>query len=261
LVITGVVMWYRRDPKKPLVKLPIIRDIIFYALAVVALAYVFFEGEVSLLSGIILVGLYVAYVVLVYYWKRIFKYEDVESNPVTEESGNKVHRWVPGFLLKLDHSFSKNQFVVFLASIGIISLLSWLLVDSAIGISATLRIPELLVGITIVAIGTSVPDLISSVIVAKQGRHGMAINNAIGSNIFDILIGLGLPFLLYGLIHGSGFKLAKDDLIFSVSILLASAALLLVFFKWNNFRTSRPAGIILVGLYIVYLGHIIATSI
>ena len=56
--------------------------------------------------------------------------------------------------------------------------------------------PFTLMGLTIVAAGTSVPDAISSVVVAKSGEGDMAVSNAIGSNVFDILLGLGLPFLL-----------------------------------------------------------------
>ncbi|MCK5337434.1 MAG: hypothetical protein KAJ50_01435, partial [Bacteroidales bacterium] len=145
-------------------------------------------------------------------------------------------------------------------SVALISLLSWVLVKSAVGISAALGIPELLVGITIVAVGTSVPDLISSTIVARQGRPGMAINNAIGSNTFDILIGLGLPFLLYVLIKGEGFGLLSTDLYVSIGILLSSSVILLFFFILGGWRSSRPVGIVLIILYLIYLGHVICTS-
>lgn len=261
LAITGVVMWYRREAGKKLIREPILRDIIFYILSVVLLGYIFSLGELTLAGAIMLVSLYILYVVAVYYWKRIFKYKDVEHDSVLKEKEKKGHTWAPYFLIWLDKYISRFQFVVFIISIGLISLLSWILVNSAVNISAALGVPEFLVGITIVAIGTSVPDLISSAIVAKQGKHGMAINNAIGSNIFDILIGLGLPFLLYMLIHGSGFELASDNLLFSVSALLGSAVLLLVFFRWRNWQISKPFGIFLVLLYVMYLGHVIVTSI
>lgn len=259
LVITGMVMWYRRSTK--LIWQPIFRDIIFYIVAVLLLAYIFVKGELSLLGGALLVGIYVLYVVVVYFWKRIIPYEDVEDENNDEVNVDKNPHKLSGIMRGFDKFIAPYQFVVFIVSIGLISLLSWILVNSAIGISSTLGIPELLVGITVVAIGTSVPDLISSVIVAKRGRHGMAINNAIGSNTFDILIGLGLPFLLYMLIKGEGFKLDSDNLVFSVSILLGSAVLLLFYFLISKWKLYRWFGIILVGLYIVYLGHVIVTSI
>ena len=256
LVITGMVMWYRRSGK--LMWQPILRDILFYILAVAMLAYIFYQGELSLLGSILLVGLYLIFIAVVYYWKKVFPYKDYEDIEVSE----KQHfSWIERRLQPLDLLLARYQFLVFIISVGLISFLSWVLVHSAIGISDALGIPELLIGITVVAIGTSVPDLISSVIVAKQGRHGMAINNAIGSNTFDILIGLGLPFLLYMLIKGEGFELASENLTFSVSILLGSAILLLFYFLISRWKIYRWVGILLIALYIVYLGYVIVTSI
>jgi len=259
LVIIGVVMYIRRNAK--LVWQPIFRDIIFYILAILLLAYIFYTGEVNLLSGILLVAVYMLYLIVVYYWKRISSYEDIEDEPEKKIRPDKDE----SALLKRGYRnfnlfASRYQFVVFIVSVALISLLSWVLVKSAVGISAALGVPELLVGITIVAVGTSVPDLISSMIVARQGRPGMAINNAIGSNTFDILIGLGLPFLLYVLINGEGFGLLSTGLYVSIGILLSSSVVLLFFFLLGGWRSSRPVGIILIILYLVYLGHVICTS-
>jgi len=225
------------------------------------LAYTFYTGEVSLLSGILLVGTYFLYLIVVYYWKRISFYKDKEGEP---EKNARPEKTKNGLLNAGFRAFniyvSRYQLIVFVVSVAVISLFSWVLVRSAVDISAALGVPELLVGITIVAVGTSVPDLISSTIVARQGRPGMAINNAIGSNTFDILIGLGLPFLLYVLIKGEGFGLLSTDLYVSIGILLSSSVILLFFFLLGGWRSSRPFGIILILLYLVYLGHVICTS-
>lgn len=257
LAISGVVMLYPRVSKQ-LVKAPILRDILFYIVSVLALGYIFHTGKLNLLAGILLVGLYVIYVIVIYYWKRFFPYDDKEADPEKDE--NESHTRLSNVLDKVDGPFKRYQFLVFIVSIGLISLLSWVLVKSAVSISEILGIPEFLIGITIVAIGTSVPDLISSAIVAKQGRHGMAINNALGSNTFDILIGLGLPFLLYMIINDSGFELASDNLFVSVGFLLGSALLLLVYFLLSKWRISRTFGFILLVLYVMYLMHVIITS-
>ncbi|MDT8393638.1 MAG: calcium/sodium antiporter [Bacteroidales bacterium] len=260
LVITGTVMFIRRTSH--LIWQPIFRDIIFYILSIFLLGYIFFQGELSLSGSAFLVGLYVLYVSVVYFWKRIFPYTDIENEPEKNEivklpAGNFISVSLKSF----DRFVSPYQFAVFLVSIGLISLLSWLLVNSAVGISAALGVPEFLIGITIVAIGTSIPDLISSVIVARQGRPGMAINNAIGSNIFDILIGLGFPFLLYMLIHGRSFDLVSENLIFSVSILAGSALLLMGYFLLTRWQSSRLFGIVLLLLYAAYLTYLIISSI
>jgi K+-dependent Na+/Ca+ exchanger-like protein len=249
LVISGAVMYISRSAK--LVWQPIVRDIIFYIIAIILLGYVFHSGGVTLLTGILLVLAYFVYVVFVYFWKRIKNYDDNEDEPVKKQISKP-------FLIDL--LASRFQILTFFVSIGLISLLSWLLVHSAIGISEAMGVPELIIGITVVAIGTSVPDLISSVIVTKQGRPGMAINNAIGSNTFDILIGLGLPFLLFALIKNEEIVLEAQNLIVSISILLGSSVVLLIFFLLNTWKTSRKMGIFLVLLYILYLGYIVCTN-
>ena len=61
----------------------------------------------------------------------------------------------------------------------------------------TVGIPDVVMGLTILAAGTSVPDLLSSVIVAQQGEGDMAVSSCIGSNIFDVSFGLPTPWLMY----------------------------------------------------------------
>ena len=67
------------------------------------------------------------------------------------------------------------------------------------------------IGLIVIAAGTSVPDALASVIVAKEGEGDMAVANALGSNIFDINLGLGLPFLIKYLITGERFDLLKSN--------------------------------------------------
>ncbi len=259
LVITGVVMYIRG--KASMVWQPLFRDIVFYIASILLLTYIFSHERLTLFGSILLVGTYLIYVIVVYFWKRILPYDDIEteSGPKRSDDHVKFSAWIPEALVRLHRSLLKFPFILFVLSIGMISLLSWLLVESAIGLSSALGIPELIIGLTIVAIGTSVPDLISSMIVARQSRPGMAINNAIGSNIFDILIGLGFPFLLFMLIHPEGFVTESKDLAISVGILMASAILLLIFFLMGKWKSSRPFGIALILLYILYLGHVIFT--
>ena len=68
-------------------------------------------------------------------------------------------------------------------------------------IGATVGIPDVVMGLTFIAAGTSVPDLLSSVIVAKQGQGDMAVSSSIGSNIFDVCIGLPLPWFIYSAVY------------------------------------------------------------
>merc|ERR1712217_253559 len=87
-----------------------------------------------------------------------------------------------------------GEFTLSLVWIGIFS--NWLY-ECLVVVSNTLRIPVAVSAVTLLAGGTSVPDLLSSYVVARNGEGDMAVSSSIGSNIFDVTVGLPLPWLLY----------------------------------------------------------------
>uniref|UniRef100_A0A3P8WHW5 Solute carrier family 24 member 3 n=1 Tax=Cynoglossus semilaevis TaxID=244447 RepID=A0A3P8WHW5_CYNSE len=109
----------------------------------------------------------------------------------------------------------------FIASTLWIAAFSYVMVWMVAVIGFTFGIPDVIMGITFLAAGTSVPDCIASLLVARQGMGDMAVSNSIGSNVFDILVGLGLPWALKTLAisYGSDVKLNSKGLIFSVGLL------------------------------------------
>ena len=115
-----------------------------------------------------------------------------------------------------------------------------------------LHVPAVIIGLTVLAAGTSIPDLISSLIVARQGRGGMAISNAIGSNIFDILIGLGLPWLVVT-IGGKIIPVATENLSSSIILLFATVAAVLGFLIARKWHLNKFSGLSLISIYIAYL--------
>lgn len=74
-------------------------------------------------------------------------------------------------------------------------------------------------GLTFLAAGTSIPDLITSVIVARKGLGDMAVSSSVGSNIFDVCVGLPVPWLLYGLAKGEPVEVSAKGMLCSISIL------------------------------------------
>merc|ERR1719247_280454 len=91
----------------------------------------------------------------------------------------------------------KNLFVIsFVMSIIWIGVFSFLMVWWATIIGMVANIPDTIMGLTFLAAGTSIPDLLTSVIVARQGLGDMAVSSSVGSNIFDVLIGLPLPVFM-----------------------------------------------------------------
>lgn len=88
-------------------------------------------------------------------------------------------------------------YAAFFLSIGWIGVFAYFMVEWAEVIGKTIGIPDVVMGLTILAAGTSVPDMLSSVIVARRGEGDMAVSSSIGSNIFDILVGLPVPWFLF----------------------------------------------------------------
>ncbi|KAJ8960849.1 hypothetical protein NQ318_020147 [Aromia moschata] len=131
-------------------------------------------------------------------------------------------------------------------------------------IGDTLKIPDSVMGITFLAAGTSVPEAVSSVIVAKQGHGSMGISNSIGSNTFDILLCLGLPWFIKATFlptiagkHWVGINSAGIE--YSAISLLSTLLLLYVAFALNKFQLDKRVGRVCLLMYAVFL--ILATLI
>uniref|UniRef100_A0A8C3A5U4 Solute carrier family 24 member 3 n=1 Tax=Cyclopterus lumpus TaxID=8103 RepID=A0A8C3A5U4_CYCLU len=136
-----------------------------------------------------------------------------------------------------------------------IAAFSYIMVWMVTVIGFTLGIPDVIMGITFLAAGTSVPDCMASLIVARQGMGDMAVSNSIGSNVFDILVGLGLPWALKTLAisYGSDIKLNSKGLIFSVGLLLASVFLTVLGVHLNKWTLDKRFGFMCLLLYSVFL--------
>ncbi|NQU55298.1 MAG: calcium/sodium antiporter [Bacteroidetes bacterium] len=250
LVIVGAAALVK---KAKLTWQPVVRDLIFYTGAVAFLIWFIWDGTLTIGEASVLLAFYVAYVIAVVYWRKILPYTD-NSEGFVEEEGTDTKGIIGVFDKVLGLFFPKIEkyYWIFFISIFIIAGVSWVLVELAVSISNTLHIPESIIALTVLAIGTSIPDLFSSLIVAKQGRGEMAVSNAIGSNIFDILVGLGLPFLIVMLLSGGSIS-TGGDLTSSSIILFASVILLFVLLIFSRWRVGKFTGIILLSLYIFYV--------
>ena len=109
-------------------------------------------------------------------------------------------------------------------------------------------------GLTFLAAGTSIPDLLTSVIVAKQGEGDMAVSSSIGSNIFDVLVGLPLPWLLYTLTHwGEVVTVGADTLFVSLLVLFLMLAAVIITVAANGWRLTKGLGATMFVLYAVFV--------
>ncbi|KAF3850054.1 hypothetical protein F7725_019773 [Dissostichus mawsoni] len=136
-----------------------------------------------------------------------------------------------------------------------IAVFSYFMVWMVTIIGYTLGIPDVIMGITFLAAGTSVPDCIASLIVARQGLGDMAVSNTIGSNVFDILVGLGAPWAIQTICvsYGSEVMINSKGLVYSVVLLLGSVALTVLGIHVNKWRLDTKLGIYVLVLYAIFL--------
>ncbi|KAK1199824.1 NCKX2 protein, partial [Pygoscelis papua] len=144
--------------------------------------------------------------------------------------------------------------ITFFGSISWIAFFSYLMVWWAHQVGETIGISEEIMGLTILAAGTSIPDLITSVIVARKGLGDMAVSSSVGSNIFDITVGLPLPWLLYAAINSFAPVPVSSNGLFCAIVLLFLMLLFVIlsiaFCKW---RMNKILGFLMFGLYFVFL--------
>ncbi len=124
-----------------------------------------------------------------------------------------------------------------------------LVVDSACDIAAAFGMSEALIGLTIVAAGTSLPELVTSIVAAKKGDSGLALGNVVGSNIFNILFILGAASAL------STINVAPE--LFIDTAILIAVTLLMYFLCRSKDKTSRGEGALCVLVYAAYMAYII----
>ncbi len=138
----------------------------------------------------------------------------------------------------------KSLLFVIIGLLGII-IGSDLVVDSASSIATTLGLSERVISLTIIAFGTSLPELVTTIVSSKKGEQDLLVGNIIGSNIFNICVVLGIPVALYGAITPSTFQ--STDLI----VLIGSSILLFIFSKTKK-TISRYEGILMLITFALY---------
>lgn len=139
-----------------------------------------------------------------------------------------------------------------LIGMGITIISARFLVSGAISLAASFGVSDAIIGLTIVAIGTSLPELITSVIAARRGQSDVALGNVIGSNIFNVLGILGTTALIRP-IHVPAQFVAVD-----VWVMLTATVVLLIFAR-TGWRIGRREGAIMLLLYLAYAGYLLSS--
>ena len=189
------------------------------------------DGELSFWDGALLFSLLVGYL--------SFSYIGSRNGGDSEE---------------IDDSPQKPVVSVLFIIIGIAMLVSGgiLFVDGAVDLARTFGISEVIIGLTIVAIGTSMPEIDNSIVDARKGQSDIAIGNIVGSTLFNILGILGVTSRVHP-IAAAGIQ----DFDFIVMLALS---LILLPFAWTGFRIGRREGAILLITYLRYMGYLIVQA-
>ncbi|MGI1986820.1 calcium/sodium antiporter [Shewanella glacialipiscicola] len=204
------------------------RDIPLMILASMLFWGLLLDGELSLIDGVVLLSLLIGYLAFSYISsKNSNEEEEIEAGP--------------------NNPLLSALFIV----VGISMLVGGgiLFVNGAVDLAKTFGVSEVIIGLTIVAIGTSMPELVTSVIAALKGQSDIAIGNIVGSNIFNILGILGITAIVQP-VSSLGFQ--PIDFI----VMLAFAVIILPF-AWTGLRIGRREGTVLLLGYLGYMGYLV----
>lgn len=203
-------------------------------LAITFLAgYLLYDQALSVLDGILLILAFI--IILSVLLKGSKDLESELKDELPEDDGSPVVK----------------SLIIALIGLAVLIGSSKLLVWGAINIATALGVSELIIGLSIVAIGTSLPELAASVSSVRKGHHDIAIGNILGSNIFNLATVLPLPALIApGIIDAN---VTNRDYPWVIALTIALAFAIYVFKKSKNGSIPRWVGLPLLGSYCVYL--------
>ena len=219
-----------------MMKMPVERSLLVYDIPISMLAALclygvaYFDGDISRVEGMLLVLFFCAFLYYTFWRAR-------KNSPAVEEDDKGVQMSVPKILL----------FLV----VGCASLVygGQLMVDNAAALAREWGVSERIIGLTILAAGTSLPELATSMMAARKGSNGLALGNAIGSNVFNIAFVIGLCSIVKPMMI-SGISIADWFTLIFCNVLLWMLA-----FARRSLTTWK--GIVLLAAYIVYLAYIL----
>jgi len=211
------------------------KEIPFALLAVVVLGFLVADFEVSRNDGLVLIFFFAAFIIYIYRLTR----REKSTNTILADSKNGVSQ-----------SLVKSWTMVIIGMVGLVVGGKWI-VDGAVAFAAGFGVSEALIGLTIVAIGTSLPEMATSIVAAYKKNVDIAVGNIVGSNIFNIFWILGVSSIIQPLPFSSGLT---TDLKVTFVVTLA---LFLALFVGKKYILERWQGVAFVILYIFYTAYLI----
>ena len=214
-------------------------DIPFALLASIILAAFCYDGELTRLDAGILFGLFVVFMFITLQHAKKGKKEQGARSEKQEASSKEQGEEMPVWKIVL----------LILVGLACLVLGSNVFVDGATKVARALGIRDAVIGLTVVAMGTSIPELATSVVAARKGNSGIAIGNVLGSNVFNILLVIGLTGVISPM-HIQGITWID------LSMLILSMVLLLLF-SYTKYTIARWEGAVLTTLFVGYITWVI----
>ena len=217
----------------------VMKDIPFALVASVILLMMCLDGRIGRIDAAILFSLFMIFMFMTLKSAKINKQELEEENNLAEKALKSVPQMTPAMSV-----------VWILAGLACLIGGSTLFVEGASKLATSLGVSEAVVGLTIVAGGTSLPELATSIVSARKGSSGIAIGNVLGSNVFNILGILGVT----GLICPMQLQGITDT---DLSMLVISM-IMIWFFSFTKYIIERWEGLILSATFIGYIAYLIS---
>lgn len=214
------------------------------------------DGQFSTGDGIILTGLLLLYVGGSVWYSRRFRVRGAESQLAMDSVLPGSPRGKIATALRAS-PLRSTAFDGALIAAGVLLLVvgARLLVAAATGIASALGVSDLIIGLTVVAIGTSLPELATSVIAAFRGERDMAVGNLVGSNIFNIGAALGIT----SIVSPAAVPISPEAIYFDLPFMLA-VALVLMPLAFTGQMITRWEGLLLVAMYVVYVVYLVLSA-
>ncbi len=216
------------------------KEIPLLLLIVLASGYLLFDNTLTLGEGIVLISGFFTLIA----WSIVSAFRG-RGDTLEAEMDSEL----------IEHEMSLKAGIIWLI-IGLVLLIasSRLLVWGAVGVAHEFGVSDLIIGLTIVALGTSLPELAASVIAARKGEHDIAIGNVVGSNMFNLLAVIGIATIIAPM-NGIPVEVLNRDWI--VMFVLTIALLVMSYgFRNKEGKITRFEGMILVVCYIAYNSYL-----
>jgi cation:H+ antiporter len=208
-------------------------EIITMLIASVGLFILGFFNFINWIEGIILISL--LFVFLFFVFKK-------KSN---DEEGQEA------YVEEVTPETLSTPILIILVVVGLVALYfgARFFIDGARDLAVLIGVPDLIIGLIVVAIGTSLPELCISVLAARRGEADMAVANIVGSNIFNIMFVLGIGSLLVDV------PVSESVLYFHLPVMLLLSVVMFLMVRFRN-KIDRMSGVLLVGIYMGYIAVI-----